>query len=142
MHIFKRFIGIVVAIVPFGIVLALTMTNWRILAGRLVYFGYVLFAIGGLISCVNFYLSFLRYPVHRLLGGTKEDYHWVSGFPLFGTLTIIAGLPFLPWSMWLSLLTFVFLLIDTGGIPWFIIAVWRDDSFWRRDTWKSDGQNK
>jgi hypothetical protein len=129
MQIFRRLIGIVIAILPFGIVLVLSTIKWRILAGRLVLFGYCLFTIGGLISCINFYLSFLRYPVHRLCGSTKEDYSRTSGIPFFGILSVV-GLLHLPESIWLSLLAFVFLLIDTGGIPWFIVAVWKDDSFW------------
>ncbi len=129
MQIFRRFIGIVIAIMPFGIVLVLSVIKWRILAGRLAFFGYCLFTIGGLISCINFYLSFLRYLVHRLRGGTKEDYSWTSGIPLLGILSVV-GLLHLPQSIWFSLLAFVFLLIDTGGTPWFIVAVWKDDSFW------------
>jgi hypothetical protein len=116
------------------------MVDWRFFSGKHAFYGYCFLGLGGLISCVNFYLSFLRYPLHRLLGGKKEDYRWISGFPLFGTLTIV-GLPFLPRSIWLSFLALVFLLIDTAGIPWFIIAVWKDDSFWRGDPSKADGQH-
>jgi hypothetical protein len=137
MHILKRFIGIVVAIIPFGIVLILSMVDWRLFAGKIAFLGYCLFAFGGLVSCINFYLSFLRYPLHRLRGGKKENYRWISGIPLLGILCV-AGLVLLPKSFWFSLLTFIFLLIDTAGIPWFVIAVWKDDSIWSNDTSKSN----
>lgn len=35
---------------------------------------WTLFIIGGLIRPLNFYISFLRVPLHRLRGGTREDF--------------------------------------------------------------------
>jgi hypothetical protein len=43
-------------------------------------------ALGTLITCVNFYCSFLRYPIYRWQGGTRANFRWVSGIPLFGSL--------------------------------------------------------
>lgn len=37
-------------------------------------------ALGTLIACLNLYLHFLRYPLHTLRGGTRENYRNISGF--------------------------------------------------------------
>ncbi len=52
----------------------------------------VLLALGGIVCCVNFYLSFLRYPVHRMLGKKKEEYRWISDIPVFGSLFVAISL--------------------------------------------------
>lgn len=133
MIILKRLIGIFIAIIPFAIVLSSSLIDWRPDPIFSPFFaGYPLFVIGGFISCLNFYLSFLRYPVFLLRGGKKENYRSVSGLPLVGCVSVIA-LIFLPRSIWLSLFAFIFLIIDTGGISWAIISVWKDDSFWNND---------
>ena len=69
----------------------------------------VLLALGGLMCGLNFYLSFLRYPIHRLAGGTKDNYKWVSGAPVFGSVFVALSL--------------VVILIDTGGLHWFAAAM-------------------
>ncbi len=77
-----------------------------------------LLGLGGIICCLNFYLSFIRYPVHRLTGKKKEDYRWISGFP-FGYLFVAVSL-FEFWRQpWLLALSIIFILIDTGGLHWF-----------------------
>jgi hypothetical protein len=82
-----------------------------------------LFGLGGWLCCLNFYLSFLRYPVHRIMGKTKEDYRWISGIPLFGSLFVAVSL-FQFWrSPWLLALAVVLIVIDTGGLHWFLGTV-------------------
>jgi hypothetical protein len=86
-------------------------------------FGIALFALGTFISGLNFFLSFLRYPLHRYRGGTRENYHWISGFPAIGSLLLwisaylLAGIPAL---MWIALAISLF---DTGGLHWFAAAM-------------------
>ena len=78
-----------------------------------------LFGLGTLITCVNVYTSFIRYPLHRWRGGTADDFRWISGFPLFGSLFLwLAALLLIPWPvlMWTAL---VISLLDTGGLHWF-----------------------
>ena len=116
-------------IVPLAAVLLCGFYGWRLNGGKSAVLGYVLFAVGGFISVMNFYLSFLRYPVYRLLKGKNAEYHWVSGIPLFGILSVV-GLVCIPRYTWLSVLAFLFLILDTGGIPWFVISAWKDESLW------------
>lgn len=125
----NRIIGILAGIAPFLIVIFCGVYDCRILNGRISTFGYSLFAIGGLISITNFYLSCLRYPIHRLVRGKEVEYKWISGIPLLGILSVI-GLLHFPRSLWTSVLAFLFLLCDTGGIQWFVIFTWKDSSLW------------
>lgn len=37
------------------------------------------FALGALLCLFNFYLSFLRYPLHRLRGLPEKSFHYASG---------------------------------------------------------------
>jgi len=77
-----------------------------------------LLGIGGLVCCLNLYLSFLRYPVHRMMGKKKEDYRWSSGIPVFGSLFVAISL-FKFWQPpWLLATAIVLILIDTGGLHW------------------------
>jgi len=87
----------------------------------------VLLGVGGFICVLNFYLSFLRYPLHRWRGGTREDYRWESGLPLLGSA-------FVAWSLfwlhkWPVLLPVgvLLILIDTGGIHWMLgVVLWHE----------------
>src|SRR5262249_37853814 len=85
--------------------------------------GVCLFGLGALITALNFYLAFLRYPVHRLRGGTRESYKWDSGLPVFGSLFLGVGAVLLrdnPAVMWSALLLSAF---DMGGLHWFAAAM-------------------
>ena len=77
------------------------------------------FIVGGWLCALNFYLSFLRYPVHRLRGLPKESYRWVSGIPLFGSAFVALSLLCLYSSSAVLLAGIVLIAIDTGGIHWF-----------------------
>jgi hypothetical protein len=125
----NRIIGILAGTAPFLIVIFCSMYDWRILNGRASNFGYSLFAIGGLVSITNFYFYVLRYPIHRLIHGKKTEYKWISGIPLFGILSVV-GLLHFPRSLWSSVLAFLFLLCDVGGIHWFVIFTWKESSLW------------
>ena len=81
--------------------------------------GLALFVLGTLVTCVNVYTSFIRYPLHRWRGGTRDEFRWVSGVPLVGSLFLwlaalfLVGRPVLAWA------ALVMSLIDTGGLHWF-----------------------
>jgi hypothetical protein len=81
---------------------------------------WILFGLGALFCLINFYISFLRYPLHRLRGLSKESYHWVSGFPLVGTLCVALSLGGLHEVPGMIPAVIVLILMDTGGLLWFI----------------------
>lgn len=80
--------------------------------------GYILFGLGGGFTAINFYLSYLRFPLHRAFGGTRESYQWASGIPLLGSLLLWISIPFLPSAPWMWAAAGLS-LFDTGGIHWF-----------------------
>jgi hypothetical protein len=85
---------------------------------------FVLGGLGASMTAINFYLSCVRYPLHRFFR-RDEPYKWVSGFPVFGSLFLwIAAVP-LWWfgqRHW-AIGTLVVSLLDTGGLIWVIIAM-------------------
>ena len=52
---------------------------------------WILFVTGVLICAGNAYLALLRYPLHRLKGGTKGDYQIITGWPIIGLILMWAG---------------------------------------------------
>lgn len=90
----------------------------------------LLIAGGGAISCLNFYLSFIRYPLHRWRGKPRSEFRWISGFPLVGSLGLVIGLVLMRFSRGvlptpLLAVALVIAVLDTGGIHWFVATqVW------------------
>lgn len=54
----------------------------------------------------------------------------VSGVPLIGTILVVVGGIVGFGSLACAVLGLVAYALDTGGIPWFVFATWRDDSLW------------
>ena len=90
-------------------------------------FAIALASMALVIGATNFWLSFVRPPLHRRR--SPGIYKHVSGLPLVGTLLILlaalAGFGSLP----VAALGLVVLTIDTGGSPWLLFAIWRDRTF-------------
>ena len=74
--------------------------------------------VGGIISALNFYLSFCRYLLHRVRGGSRESYRAVSGVPLFGSLLVVLSIIWLHEVPWVLAVASIVIAIDTGGIHW------------------------
>ena len=85
--------------------------------------GIILLVLGAFITLANVYLSFVRYPMHLALGGTRETYRWVSCFPLVGSLFLWLSIPLLS-SVGLRWFAAALSLFDTGGIHWFVGTMW------------------
>lgn len=91
-------------------------------------FGQFLFAVGALFTGLNFYLSFIAYPWHRLQGGTWGNFRCASGIPLLGSLLLWSSIPLI-WSPYWVLGAIVFSLFDTGGIHWLLVwQMWPNGS--------------
>jgi hypothetical protein len=58
--------------------------------------------------------------LHRLRGLPKESYRWVSGFPLLGSLLVALSLITLHEVSGLIPVAMALILIDTGGVHWFV----------------------
>src|SRR6476469_7191096 len=76
-------------------------------------------AVGLLVCCVNFFLSFARVPLLRAIR-PGADVRLVSGIPLLGSGFVgLGSLAFLDSPVALSLLLAAAVL-DTGGVLWFV----------------------
>jgi hypothetical protein len=89
-----------------------------------------LVAVGLLLAVLNTFLSVIRPTVYRWRRGSMEGFRNISGFPLVGTfLVVLAG--FVGFGDWrVATAGLVALAFDFGGLPWLLIATWRDHSFW------------
>src|SRR5690242_11486886 len=78
------------------------------------------FVLGALLCITNFYLSFLRYPLHRMRGLPRESYRWSSGIPLVGSLLVAVSLLGLHTLRGMLAAAILLIAVDTGGIHWFV----------------------
>jgi hypothetical protein len=85
----------------------------------------VLLGSGGLVASLNFYLSFVAAPLHRLRHG-RWPRGIPSGFPIVGTLLLLGAVLALPSGSPLRVLALVLAVADTGGPHWFVATQVRD----------------
>jgi hypothetical protein len=81
---------------------------------------WVLFVLFGLICVINFYTSFLRYPIYIWRGMPKESFKFISGIPIFGSLIVYFLLRHLDMPPAMQYVAIILIVIDTGGIHWAI----------------------
>jgi hypothetical protein len=82
--------------------------------------GVCLFVLGTLVTGLNIYLWFIRYPLHRFRGGKDENLRHVSVVGIVSSLFFWACAWLwrdVPAVMWTSIGMSV---IDPGGYPWCI----------------------
>lgn len=80
---------------------------------------YILFVFGGFICLTNFYLSFIRHPLYKLI---HKRYKWVSGIPVVGSISVALSLIFLYRTTWVLITGLFLIAIDTVGLLWFLGA--------------------
>ncbi len=128
----RRSLSLVIAVAPVGFALFSLVAALRVTAEPPASLSMVI-AVGFLIVAIwigwrNFYTSFIRYPLLKLLRVSRIRH--VSGYPMVGTLSavlaVISGFGSLP----ISALALVVLAIDTGGVPWFVACSWRSREIW------------
>jgi len=83
----------------------------------------VLFYLGSFICILNFYLSFLRYPIYKLIHSDSKEYKWTSGVPIVGSFFEVISLIFLYKTKWMLISGIIFIILDTGGLHWFLGTV-------------------
>lgn len=89
-------------------------------------------AVGAFVAAINFYLSFIRFPLYVARHRSKEGYRFVSGIPMIGSVLIISGAISAFGSVDIALVGVAAFVLDTGGSGWFIVCTWRDGSFWNK----------
>ena len=124
----RRLIGAVLCLSPLAILLASTIAAY--FHRNNPPFAFVAFALLALAAATyNFYLSFIRLPLHRWLT-PHEHAKNVSVVPVWGTLFVLCAAVFGFGSIGTALIALVAVLVDTGGTPWFLLVTWRDRSLW------------
>ena len=63
--------------------------------------GWALFVAGAVVCVGNAYLAILRYPIHRLRGGSKETYSPITGWPLIGIFAVWLGVVGIDGALWI-----------------------------------------
>ena len=57
----------------------------------------------------------------------------MSGIPLFGSLLVVIACAISFGAIGTAVSAIVTVIMDTGGLPWFLFATWSDSSFWDAD---------
>jgi hypothetical protein len=125
----RRSFGVVLALLPLAllfssIIVGITRTQHSHFAAV----GVMIAA--AVVAAINFYLSFIRPRVFSLRHGSMDGYRYVSGIPFIGTLLLSIGAMLGFGSIGSALIGIGAFALDTGGSVWFVIATWRDRSFW------------
>ena len=124
----RRFIGLVVCLAPVLLLvasLAFGLSWQRSLTSGL---GWTFAA--AVLGLFNFHLSFVRPLLFRWRYGSLEQYRHVSGVPVFGTLLVLVGGLLGFGAVITASVGLVAILLDTGSPFWFLLATWKDSSFW------------
>jgi hypothetical protein len=83
-----------------------------------------------MVGLLNFYLSFVRPVLFRWRSGSLEPYRHVSGFPIVGTILVVVGGLMGFGSVVTAFVGLLAISLDTGSSIWFLLATWKDSSFW------------
>jgi hypothetical protein len=125
----RRTFGVVVASLP--LVLSLASVVFGSFQHRQPTFAGIGFMIPAAFFAVfNFHLSFIRPHLFRFRHGSMDGYRFVSGIPVVGSILIALGSLFSFGAIGSALIGCASFCLDTGGSGWFVIATWKDRSFW------------
>lgn len=85
--------------------------------------------ISGPVVALNLHCSFVRSIVYRRRVGSLDGYRHVSGIPMIGWIGLILALLAGWGAPGTAAVGLVLCFLDTGGLFWFLVAVWRDPTF-------------
>lgn len=85
---------------------------------------------GGAVAVINFYLSFIRYPIFRWVWFDWQ-YRHISGVPLIGSVLLVPAAVYfgVTWEPGLLAVALSLVVLDTGGIAWAVPILVRE--YWR-----------
>jgi hypothetical protein len=124
----RRAIGAAICLAP--VVLLLASVGVGLAHPRESGLGVGISVAGLLFGSCNLYLALIRPARYVWRHGSTEGLRHVSVVPLLGTLLVVTGgiIGFCDWRS--AAVGIVALAIDFGGLPWFLVATWRDRSLW------------
>ncbi len=123
----RRFIGVLVAVAP--VALAVVSLAWRHRQAPLPLAASVLADSAVFFALFNLWLSFGR-PMYWRWRYPAAAYKHASGAPMIGNVLAIAALVAGFGAFSTSLVALVALVIDVGGVPWFVALTWRQQALW------------
>ncbi len=124
----RRSLGLAVCLAPLLLLVASLSHGLTRGADTGAGLGWMLVAIT--LGLFNMYLSFLRPFIYRVRHGSTKAFQHVSGIPGVGSLLVVVGVLVGFGGVVPALLGITAMLLDTGGSFWFLLATWRDSSFW------------
>ncbi len=124
----RRALGILVCFGPVGLVIASLAVG--ILFGRRPGTGLALAICALLVALLNAYLSFLRPLRYRRRHGSLEGLRHISVFAGIGTAFVLLAMLLGFGDAYAAGVALLATALDTGGLPWFLVATWSDRSLW------------
>lgn len=124
----RRALWVVICFSP--VALLLLSLGVGLVCPRVSWAGIGLVAVGWLVTGCNLYVTSVRPVLYARRHGSTEGMQNVSPLPLLGTLLVTAG-GVVGFADWRSVIAgLAALALDLGGLPWLLIATWRDRSMW------------
>lgn len=125
----RRVVGLGVAFAPSAVLVASLV--WSLIRGSAHHpYALSVMLLALIIGGINLHLSVVRPLLFVRARGSGERYRHVSGIPIVGTLAVLVGSVLGFGSAPCAAVGLVAVAIDTGGSVWFLVATWRDPSFW------------
>lgn len=127
MTIVRRFIGVALASAPLVLVLSSIASGEVSKHPSRLAMGLAAAALA--VALFNIWLAFGR-PLYLRWRHPHSKFRHVSGIPAVGTvLAVFASL--IGFGMFgPSMLALAAVVLDIGGLPWFVVWAWRDKSLW------------
>jgi hypothetical protein len=130
-NVIRRSLGVAICLSPVMLLLAsIAFGLMRERPGWSAGMGFMF--VAAFFASSNFYLSFIRPPVFRMLRGSMDGFRQISGIPMIGSLLVVLGGVFGFGAVGTALLGLACIGFDTGGSLWFLLSTWRDSSLWDR----------
>jgi hypothetical protein len=126
---FRRAIGIIICTAPLALLITSICYGLTQERGTRIT-GIVFVGLSVLIGAFNWYFSFIRPHLYQIKQGSMNGYRFVSGIPIVGTIFVMIGGTDGFGSLPTALLGLIAVILDTGGLLWFLFATWQDSSFW------------
>jgi hypothetical protein len=86
--------------------------------------------IAALLAAFNFYVAFVRPWLFRLRHSNTDDLQHVSGIPAVASIIIVHVIIWNLGSRVIAVAALIILVIDVYGLPWTLVAIWKDRAFW------------
>lgn len=118
----RRTVAVVIGLAPIALAVASLVVPPRPAASYV--FGLLLG--GAAIAAFNVYLSFIRPRLYKRRHGTLDGYRFVSGAPMIGSALVVIAWASSMGSRSVAVSSLLILAVDTGGLPWFASALWKD----------------